>query len=312
MSAFDLFIQTALFGLSNGFVLALIALGYTLVYGIVELINFAHGEVYMMGSFMALTIIAATGVTYGDGLLQRVLVILVALLAAMLFSGGLNFAIDRIAYRPLRNAPRLAPLITAIGMSFALQNVGIWWKGSRPVLFPAMLPTNDVLHDWLHIESPITVSFPMLFVIVVTVPLLIALTWFIRSTRLGKAMRATAQDREAAALMGINVNRTIGLTFLLGGLMAGAAGLINGLYNNQVAYNMGFYAGLMAFTAAVLGGIGNLTGAVVGGIFLGLVAAFSDAYLSAQWTPAIVFAVLVLVIVFRPSGLFGEQVAGSA
>jgi branched-chain amino acid transport system permease protein len=228
----------------------------------------------------------------------------------MLFAGGLNFAIDRIAYRPLRGAPRLAPLITAIGMSFALQNIGIWWKGPRPLLFPSLLPTTDILRDWLNIETSIYISFPMLFVAVVTIPLLVGLTWFIRSTRLGKAMRATAQDREAAALMGIDVNRTIGITFLLGGLMGGAAGLINGLYNNQVAYNMGFFAGLMAFTAAVLGGIGNLTGAVVGGILLGLIAAFSDAYLSAQWTPAVVFAVLVLIIVFKPSGLFGEQVSG--
>jgi branched-chain amino acid transport system permease protein len=308
----DQFIQTFLFGLSNGFVIALIALGYTLVYGIIELINFAHGEIYMMGSFMALTIITAAGVTYTDSMTVRAGIVVLALLAAMLFSGGVNFMIDRIAYRRLRRAPRLAPLITAIGFSFALQNVGIWWKGARPVQFPALLPQADILNDWLHLKTNVFFSFPMLFVMVVTVPLLVVMTWFVRATRTGKAMRATAQDQEAAAMMGIDVNRTIGLTFMLGGIMAGAAGLINGLYNNQVIFNMGFFAGLMAFTAAVLGGIGNLTGAVIGGIFLGLVGAFSDSYLKAQWTPAIVFAVLVLVIVFKPSGLLGEQVAERA
>ncbi|MBX6341867.1 MAG: branched-chain amino acid ABC transporter permease [Thermomicrobiaceae bacterium] len=301
-------IQALLFGISNGFVIALIALGYTLVYGIIELINFAHGEVYMMGSFMALTIVAALGVTYTDPWGTRILAIALALIGAMLFSGIINFSIDRFAYRRLRRAPRLAPLITAIGVSFILQNLAIWWKGPRPLNFPGLLPQTDVLNDWLHLHTSIFFSLPMLFVIVVTGPLLFGLTWFINHTRLGKAMRATAQDREAAALMGIDVNRTIGLTFLLGGLMAGAAGLINGLYNNQVAFNMGFIAGLLAFTAAVLGGIGNLTGAVAGGLILGIVASLSDTYWDAQWTPAIVFAVLVLIIVFKPTGLFGEIV----
>ena len=308
MSTWELLVQTLLVGLANGFVLALIALGYTLVYGIIELINFAHGEVYMMGSFMALTVVTATVVSYTDSLSTRVLIIILALLVTMLFAGALNFTIDRVAYRRLRLAPRLAPLITAIGVSFVLQNVGIWWKGSRPSFFPDLLPQINVLEDWFGIETPIYFPFKMLFVMIVTVPLLLIMTWFVQRTRIGKAMRATAQDREAAALMGIDVNRTIGITFMLGGIMAGAAGLINGLYNNQVTFNMGFFAGLMAFTAAVLGGIGNLTGAVVGGILLGIVQALSDTYISAQWTPAIVFAVLVLIIVFRPTGLFGEQV----
>ncbi|MDI3341362.1 MAG: branched-chain amino acid ABC transporter permease [Sphaerobacter sp.] len=308
----DQLIQTLLFGLSNGFVIALIALGYTLVYGIIQLINFAHGEIYMIGSFMALTVITTAGVSWTDPVGARLVVIVLALMAAMLFAGSINFLVDRVAYRRLRRAPRLAPLITAIGFSFVLQNIGIWWKGARPLQFPALLPPTNILTDWLHLDTTITFSIPMLFVMVVTVPLLLLLRWFVRNTRLGKAMRATAQDRDAAALMGIDVNRTISLTFLLGGLMAGAAGLINGLYNNQVVFNMGFFAGLMAFTAAVLGGIGNLTGAVLGGIFLGLVGALSDSYLQAQWTPAIVFAVLVLVIVFKPSGLLGEQVADRA
>src|SRR5919202_2175771 len=225
MSAFDLIIQTALLGLSNGFVLAVIALGYTLVYGIVELINFAHGEVYMMGSFMALTIIAATGVTYSDGLLQRGLVILVALLAAMLFSGGLNFAIDRIAYRPLRNAPRLAPLITAIGMSFALQNVGLNRLGPAPVSVPNILPTGTVFSIGGH-----AYRWSSLIVAMTTFPILFLLIWLVQRTRQGKAMRATAQDQEAAAMMGINVNRTISFTFLIAGALAGVAGLLYALY----------------------------------------------------------------------------------
>lgn len=301
-------LQVVFIGLANGAVIALIALGYTLVYGIIELINFAHGEIYMIGSFMALSVLAATGVTYSDSLSKRIGFILLALVAAMLFSGVTNLMIDRIAYRRLRNAPRLAPLITAIGFSFLLQNVGIWWKGPRPVLFPDLLPNTNILTEWFGWDTTLFFTVKMLFVIVVTVPLVILMSWFIRSARLGKAMRATAQDREAASLMGIDVNRTIGLTFLLGGLLAGAAGLINGLYNTQVVFNMGFFAGLMAFTAAVLGGIGNLSGAVMGGFLLGMVGAFSDFYLRAQWTPAIVFAVLVIVIIFKPTGLLGEQV----
>jgi branched-chain amino acid transport system permease protein len=216
--------------------------------------------------------------------------------------------IERVAYRPLRNAPKLAPLITAIGMSFILQNVGLLWR-----------PTPDSVPDLIGSQKDYFTIFDVaiehsdVFAVVVTVPLLVALLWFVGHTRYGKAMRATAQDPDAARLMGINVDRTIQLTFMLGGLMAGAAGLIFALYNGTVRFNQGFTAGLIAFTAAVMGGIGNLKGAVVGGLIIGVIQATSDSgnYLGVplgpQWTPAVVFGVLILVMVFRPQGLFGEE-----
>ena len=295
-------------GLSNGTIWALIALGYTLVYGIVELINFAHGEVFMIGSFVAVSLWQVTGVTTDTAMPLIVLSIIVFLAASMLASGSLNVMIERVAYRPLRNAPKLAPLITAIGMSFILQNVGLLWR-----------PTPDTSPDLIGSQKDYFTVFDVpiehsdVFAVVITVPLLLALLWFVGSTKYGKAMRATAQDPEAARLMGINVDRTIALTFLLGGLMAGAAGLIYALYNGTIRFNQGFTAGLIAFTAAVMGGIGNLKGAVAGGLIIGVIQAISDSGdflgipLGPQWTPAVVFAILILIMVFRPQGLFGEE-----
>jgi branched-chain amino acid transport system permease protein len=222
---------------------------------------------------------------------------------AMLASGSLNVMIERVAYRPLRNAPKLAPLITAIGMSFILQNVGALWKGtpdSPPDLIGSQKNVFTVLHVGI-VRSDI-------FAVAVTVPLLIGLLWFVGRTRYGKAMRATAQDMDASRLMGIDVDRTIALTFLVGGLLAGAAGTIYALYNGTVKFDQGFTAGLIAFTAAVMGGIGNLKGAVAGGLLIGVIQALSDDYIGTDWTPAVVFAILILVMVFRPSGLFGEEV----
>ncbi len=295
-------------GLSNGTIWALIALGYTLVYGIVELINFAHGEVFMIGSFVSVSLWATFGVDEQTAMPLTVLSIVVVLALAMFASGTLNVLIERVAYRPLRNAPKLAPLITAIGMSFILQNVGLLWR-----------PTPDSAPDLIGSQKNYFTVFNVgiehsdVFAVIVTVPLLMALLWFVGSTRYGKAMRATAQDPDAARLMGIDVDRTIQLTFLLGGLMAGAAGLIYALYNGTIRFNQGFTAGLIAFTAAVMGGIGNLKGAVVGGLIIGVIQAISDSGdylglpLGPQWTPAIVFGVLILVMVFRPQGLFGEE-----
>ena len=290
-------------GLSNGTIWALIALGYTLVYGIVELINFAHGEVFMIGSFVAVSLWQTLGVTEGTGALLIVLSIILATAATMVACGALNVMIERVAYRPLRNAPKLAPLITAIGMSFILQNVGLLWRPS-PDASPDLIGSQETLFTLLDVE----LLRSDLFAVAVTVPLLVALLWFVGSTRYGKAMRATAQDPDAARLMGINVDRTIGLTFLLGGVLAGAAGMIYAIYNGTVQFNQGFTAGLIAFTAAVMGGIGNLKGAVIGGLMIGVIQSLSDTHFGQVWTPAIVFGILILVMVFKPSGLFGEEV----
>jgi branched-chain amino acid transport system permease protein len=289
-------------GLSNGTIWALIALGYTLVYGIIELINFAHGEVFMIGSFVAVSIWGTLGATANTGFALTILAIIVGLAIGMLASGSLNVMIERVAYRPLRNAPKLAPLITAIGMSFILQNVGLLWR-----------PTPDSSPDLIGSQQAyfsifgVAIEHSDVFAVIVTVPLLIALVWFVGATRYGKAMRATAQDPDAARLMGINVDRTISLTFLLGGLLAGAAGMIYALYNGTIQFNQGFTAGLIAFTAAVMGGIGNLKGAVVGGLIIGVIQSIADTNFGQVWTPAVVFAILILIMVFRPEGLFGEE-----
>ncbi len=290
-------------GLSNGMIWALIALGYTLVYGIIELINFAHGEVFMIGSFVAVSLWSTLSVVAGSDVSLIALSILLALIVSMLVSGSLNVMIERVAYRPLRGAPRLAPLITAIGMSFILQNVGLLWRPT-PDSAPDLIGRQDTLFTFLDVA----IVRSDVFAVAVTIPLLVALLWFVGRTKYGKAMRATAQDPDAARLMGINVDRTIGLTFLLGGLMAGAAGMIYAIYNGTVQFNQGFTAGLIAFTAAVMGGIGNLKGAVAGGLIIGVIQAISDTNFGQVWTPAFVFGILILVMVFKPSGLFGEEV----
>jgi branched-chain amino acid transport system permease protein len=291
-------------GLSIGTIWALIALGYTLVYGIIELINFAHGEVFMIGSFVSVSMYATLGMTESTGVPVLILGMLLVLAISMVASGFLNVMIERVAYRPLRNAPKLAPLITAIGMSFILQNVGLLWR-----------PTPDSPPDLIRSQQQVLDIGGVVFVRsdffawVVTIPLLITLLYFVGRTKYGKAMRATAQDPDASRLMGINVDRTIGLTFLLGGLLAGAAGVIYALYNQTVQFNQGFTAGLIAFTAAVMGGIGNLKGAVVGGLIIGIIQQTVESRLDngSAWAPAVVFAILVLVMVFRPQGLFGEE-----
>ena len=290
-------------GLSNGTIWALIALGYTLVYGIIELINFAHGEVFMIGSFVSVSLWQTLGVTDATSTLLIVPSIVLATLAAMIACGTLNVMIERVAYRPLRNAPKLAPLITAIGMSFILQNVGLLWRPT-PDASPDLIGSQKTLFTLLDVN----ILHSDVFAVAVTVPLLVGLLWFVGSTRYGKAMRATAQDPDAARLMGIDVDRTVGLTFLLGGLLAGAAGMIYAIYNGTIQFNQGFTAGLIAFTAAVMGGIGNLKGAVIGGLMIGVIQSISDTHFGQVWTPAIVFAILILIMVFRPQGLFGEEV----
>jgi len=290
-------------GLSNGAIWALIAMGYTLVYGIIELINFAHGDVFTMGSFTAVSFWGAIGLGLATGPLGLILGLLLTLIVAMLVAGSLNVLIERVAYRPLRNAPKLAPLITAIGFSFILQNVGLLWNGGNPI------GVTDLLHQGQGVFniSGVKVHRADVLAIGVMVPLVIGLNWFISSTRAGRAMRATAQDPEAARLMGINVDNSISLTFMLGGMLAGAAGLVYAMYETTVWYFQGFEAGLIAFTAAVMGGIGNIRGAVLGGLLIGCIQELSDSRLGPQWTEAVVFGYLVLVMVLRPRGLLGEE-----
>jgi len=290
-------------GLSNGSIWALVAIGYTLVYGIIELINFAHGEVFMIGSFVSAGIFGTIGLTLATGAGGIVLGLLLTLLIAMLASGSLNVMIERVGYRPLRNAPKLAPLITAVGFSFILQNVGVLWRGGSPQAVTDLISSQE---DFVTLGG-VQITHGDVLAVAVTVPLVILMTTFITRSRLGKAMRATAQDPEAARLMGINVDTTISLTFLIGGMLAGAAGLIYVLYQTSLWYFQGFTAGLIAFTAAVMGGIGNVRGAVLGGLIIGFIQQLSDNRIGSEWTPAIVFAYLVLIMVFKPSGLLGEQ-----
>jgi branched-chain amino acid transport system permease protein len=290
-------------GLSNGSIWALIAVGYTLVYGIIELINFAHGENFMIGSFVSFGLWGTLGLTLATGPLGLVLGLLLTLIIVMLTCGTLNVMIERVAYRPLRSAPKLAPLITAVGFSFILQNVGLLWLGGSPAGVPDLLRAQDTVTTVLGVR----IQRADVLAIVVTIPLVLAMVTFITKSRLGKAMRATAQDPDAARLQGINVDTTISLTFLLGGMLAGAAGLIYALYQTTIWFFQGFQAGLIAFTAAVMGGIGNLKGAVLGGLIIGIIQQISDNRIGSEWTPAIVFSYLVLVMVFRPQGLIGEE-----
>ncbi len=290
-------------GVSNGTIWALIAIGYTLVYGIIELINFAHGDVFMIGSFTGAGLWASIGLGLATGPVGLVFGLLLTLIVSMLVCGGLNVLIERVGYRPLRGSPKLAPLITAVGFSFILQNVGLLWLGGSPAGVSDLIHQNDTV---LRI-SGVMIRRADVLAVGVTVPLVIMAVWFVGRTRLGRAMRATAQDPEAARLMGINVDTTISLTFMLGGMLAGAAGLVYALYETTIWYFQGFEAGLIAFTAAVMGGIGNLRGAVIGGVIIGCIQQLSDARIGPQWTPAIVFGYLVVIMVLRPRGLLGEE-----
>ena len=295
-------------GVFRGMIIALIALGYTLVYGILQLINFANGDVFMLGSVITLLGVQIAGLTSGSDATAVILTFVVLLPVTMLLTAGLNASIEKVAYRPLRRAPTLATLISAIGMSFILQNVGQKLIGPSPVSLPNILPTDVVIGPGGPIQlGSIEVKTSDLFVTIVTVPLLIGLLWFVQNTRQGKAMRATAQDREASGLMGIDVNRTISLTFLLAGALAGGAGLVVALYNGSAWWFYGTPYGLLAFTAAVFGGIGNLAGAVVGGLTLGVLIQINAFYFEQRWQDIFVFGILVLILVFRPTGLLAAK-----
>jgi branched-chain amino acid transport system permease protein len=298
------FLQTMGFGLAEGSIYALVALGYTMVYGIIELINFAHGDVFTLGAFFSLAMMPTFGLvegkTSGFGL---ILPLLGLFLVTMLFCGVVNVVIERVAYRPLRHAPRLAPLITAIGMSALLEGIMFVWRGPFNLHYPDFLPETQVT-----IVPGVTIAAKALVVMGVALVLVIALTQFIGRSKLGKAMRATAQDRDAAQLMGIDINRTISATFFIGAVLAGAGGIIYGLYYNSVFAFDGFQYGLIAFTAAVFGGIGNIPGAALGGLLIGVIAAISDGYFQPAWTQVLIFSILIFVLVFRPTGLLGMRV----
>ena len=293
--------QQLINGIAHGGMYALIALGYTMVYGIIELINFAHGDVYSLGSFFSLAIFAVLPASWVAGGPALWLIALLIIVLAALLCGIVGVLIERLAYRRLRNAPRLAPLITAIGVSLILENVMELWKGDSPVSFPQFLPNQD------HVVAGLTFDTYDVLVVGVSVVCMIALNLFVFRTKLGKAMRATAQDRDAASLMGININSTIAWTFFIGSALAGVAGFISGTYYGTTFWLNGYQAGLKAFTAAVLGGIGNITGAMLGGFVIGIVEALTAQYLGNQWTEVVVFSILVLILIFRPSGLLGEQ-----
>jgi branched-chain amino acid transport system permease protein len=293
--------------LTVGAIYALIALGYTMVYGIIELINFAHGDVFMAGSMVSwwvLTTLGFSGAITSLPLLAGVL--LVAFVVSMLVMGVVGVVIDRFAYRPLRNAPRLAPLITAIGVSFIIQNIIYVTVSNSVINTPQLIPTTSIT------IGPVTVRAINLFVIVLAVVLMVALQLFISRTRLGRAMRSTAIDRDAAQLMGVDINATIALTFFIGSALAGAAGVVQGLYFGTTKFDIGFQAGLKAFTAAVLGGIGNTTGAAIGGFLIGFIEVISTVYGYGRWSEAAVFGILVLVLIFRPTGILGQTLAERA
>jgi branched-chain amino acid transport system permease protein len=309
----DLFGRVFLIGLTNGSLYALVALGYTLVYGILELINFAHGDVFMIGGMIAATVaLQAFNLQDSSELGPLIGAILVALLFAMVGCAVLNASIERVAYKPLRRAPRLVPLITAIGVSFILEDVALIWKGSQPIALPRSLP-HSAIFTLGTCPNCVTFTWDRLFPLLITIPVLIGLVWLVQFTRQGKAMRATAQDKDAAAMMGIDVNRTISFTFLVAGALAGSAGVIFAFYGQYIRYETGFSVGLIAFTAAVLGGIGNLPGAVLGAMLIGFIQAFNEGlpWVSPgpAWTESIVFAILIIILVFRPQGLLGEHVA---
>jgi branched-chain amino acid transport system permease protein len=302
----NLFVTELVAGITHGSVYALIALGYSMVYGILKLLNFAHGDIYMVGAFIGFGIVTVFGGATSLSVNVWVL-LLVMFLCAMLGGGLLGVLIERFAYRRLRNAPRIAPLITALGVSFFLENAALLLLGGQFQSYNSYSWKNGEL--WTKgftLPAQVHVGVAQVIVVAGAVVLMIALTVFVQRTQLGKAMRATSYDREAAAMMGIDVDRVIVVTFFIGSALAGAAGVFNGLAYQQVWPYMGFQAGLYAFIAAVVGGIGNLPGAVVGGLVIGLAQSFSIGYISSTFSDAIVFLVLIAVLILRPTGVLGR------
>lgn len=310
--------QGLVLGLQSGALYAVIAIGYTLVYGVLELLNFAHSEIFMSGAYAAAFVgfrfIGEDGAAPVGG--EVAMALAQALFAAMLVAGLIAVLMERVAYRPLRKsgAPRLAALIAAIGVSLVISNAARIRYGANALRFPNLLPSQKVF-DFGFIGAPqVQVNNKMLMVIVAAIILLAFLDFFVNKTRTGKGIRAVAQDAETAGLMGVNIDRIVAITFLLGGLLGGAAGMLQGLVFGSVRFNMGFIPGLKAFTAAVLGGIGNIRGAMLGGIMLGLFENLGTLCIpdGARWKDALAFLVLVLVLMIRPTGILGQKVAERA
>ena len=311
-----IFPQVLLDGITLGFMYALIALGYTMVYGVLEFINFAHSEIFIFGAFVGVELLLTFKAAGWLDLLPWVVVLVVVLLAGMAASGLLAVLVERTAYRPLRHAPRLIPLISAIGVSFFLQDTirlaESLWRNAFNLVYPPM----DALNHRFELTQTIDVSMKSLVVIVAALLMLWGLHNLVNRTKVGKAIRAVAEDQAAASLMGINVNRMISLTFLIGGAMGGGAGVLFGMQYSLINPYTGFIPGLKAFTAAVLGGIGNIPGAMLGGLLLGILEAFGASYLSlltggafgAEYKDILAFSILILILIFRPKGLLGEIV----
>ena len=311
------FIQICINGLTIGALYALIAIGYSMVYGIIELINFAHGDLFMLGCFFSLTLLTSLGFSGStlaeSSTLKLAGAVLLIFIFTPLFSAGVNYAVDRIVYKPLRNAPKVTTLVSAIGLSFVFMNFGQFWnalikdngktvQAASDRSFPGLISATNLLP-----ETGLQFSNRDLMIILVTVTIMVSLTLFIKFTKVGNAMRATAQNPVAARLMGIDVDRVISITFMIGGALAGVASVIYSLTITRIGYSVGFQNGLYAFTAAVLGGIGNIPGAVLGGLLIGLVRSFGDGYVGTSWSSALVFVILILVLVYRPSGILGAH-----
>ena len=294
----EYFIELLFSGLTRGSIYALIALGYTMVYGIIGLINFAHGEIYMIGAFTAFIVSSVLSI-YGFPMLS---IIVLAGIAAAIWSSAYGYTIEKVAYKPLRQAPRLSPLISAIGMSIFLQNYVLLAQTSEFLAFPQLIPDFDFMEPVAHI-----VGTTDLVILVTTALSMLILTLIIKFTRLGKAMRATAQDRTMAMLVGINVDRIISMTFVIGSALAAIGGLLIASHIGQINFFIGFIVGIKAFTAAVLGGIGSIPGAVLGGFILGLTESFATGYVSSDYEDVFAFALLVLILLFKPAGLLGKD-----
>ncbi len=294
----EYFLELFLGGLTRGSIYALIALGYTMVYGIVQLINFAHGEIYMIGAFTALIVASVLSLLGWPPLA----ILLIASFAAVLYSCAYGWTLEKIAYKPLRKAPRLSALISAIGMSLFLQNYVLLAQTSDFLPFPALIQDWEWMEPWAHI-----IGTPEIVIILVTASVMACLTFLIKYTRIGKAMRATAQDKDMAMLVGINVNQVISFTFIVGSATAAIGGVLIASHIGQINFYIGFIAGIKAFVAAVLGGIGSIPGAVLGSLVLGWTESFFTGYISSDYEDVFAFVFLVLILIFRPSGILGRS-----
>lgn len=296
-----MFFQQIINGLTLGAVYALIALGYTMVYGILQLINFAHGEVYMLGAYLGIIILGFL-TSIGFTAISLPLAIIITLVLSMIFCSAYGMTIEKIAYKPLRNAPRLSPLISAIGVSIFLQNFVMLSQGATDRVFPPILKAEGL--TFLNAR----ITYLQIFILIASVLMMVGLHLFIMKTKLGKAMRATAQDRKMASLLGIDIDQVISITFIIGSGLAAAAGVMVAMYYGLVNYFIGYVAGIKAFTAAVLGGIGSIPGAMLGGIILGLMEALGASYISSEYKDAFAFGLLIIILILKPEGLLGKQV----